>query len=124
MARLTHGASRAQRKGVLPEAVRAELEAIRAGVVADQGGDAELSTLRAELVDRVVSTIGVCKLLERDLAERGPFTPRGRVRSVYTAWLQAVDRLDRLSSRLGLDRRAARVPTLSSYLAERKERTP
>ena len=117
-----HGVKLFERKGELPAFLRDALDGFREALSADQGGDSELTTVRRGYVERLVATEGVLRLLETDLAHRGMLTAKGRVRSTYTAWLAALDRWDRLAQRLGLDRRASKVPTLDAYLAERKER--
>ena len=116
-----HGVKLFERRAELPSALRDALDGFRDALVADQGGYRELTTVRQGYVERLVATEGVLRLLEGDLAQRGMLTPKGRVRSTYTAWLAALDRWDRLAQRLGLDRRASKVPTLDAYLAQRKD---
>lgn len=102
---------------------RTALEAFRGGVEADQGGASELTTIGAGYVRRLCEMEVICDLLAVDLATRGMFTQRGRVRSTYGAFLQAVDRWDRLAQRLGTARRERRVPSLAEYLANRPSET-
>jgi len=61
----------------------------------------------------------VARLLTSDLAQRGLFTPRGRVRVTFSRWLETLDRWDRYAQRVGADRRARQIPTLQSYLEQR-----
>lgn len=112
----THGVSAFKVRGeiALSEEMRSELAAFRAGVEVDQGGTAELTTIGNGYVRRLAEAESVVQLLGRDLQERGIFTPRGRMRSTFHAYLQAVDRWDRLAQRLGLERKAKPVDPLTA----------
>lgn len=103
----------------LPPDLRAALDRFRAGVEADQGGRQELSTIGAGYVDLLAEVNAIIGLLLADLAERGIFTTRGRVRSTYQQFLLAIDRYDRLAQRIGLERKTRDV-SLASYLAARR----
>lgn len=101
------------------EPVEAAVADMRAGIVADLGGDGELTTLERAYVARLMDVEVTLQLLAADMVERGLITPVGGVRRIYESFLHGVDRWDRLAQRLGLARRARRVPTLSDYLDER-----
>lgn len=116
-----HGVRAFQLRGeaALEADQRAALEAFRAGLVADQGGCSELTTIGAGYVRRLCDVEAICALMAADLAARGILTQRGRVRSTYAAFLQVIDRWDRLAQRLGIGRRERRIPSLAEYLAQR-----
>jgi hypothetical protein len=129
--RFTAGNQAARRHGLrafqlhgdttLAAELRAELAEFREGVERDQGGAEELTTLGAGYVRRLSEVEAICVLLGADLQTRGLLTRRGRVRSTYNAFLQAIDRWDRLAQRLGLARKAKPVQTLEQYLQARTD---
>ncbi len=121
LARLTHGVKLFERRGELQPEIRQALNAFRDQLISDQGGEEELTAARAGLIDRLVSAQAVLVLLESDLAARGMLTPRGRLRTTYGAWLSALDRFQRLTKDLGLERRAVKVPTIEAYLAQKEQ---
>jgi hypothetical protein len=106
--RLTHGARAFERHGTkaLPDPLRQTVEEFREAVITDRGGASELSTLEAAYIRRLAEVETVARLLAADLASRGLTTAKGRVRSTYSRWLEAVDRWDRLAQRVGTDRKA------------------
>jgi len=55
--------------------------------------------------------------LNRRLARRGLMSQRGRVRSVFGKWLEALDRWQKLAAHIGDGRRARQLPSLAAYLA-------
>lgn len=114
----THGAA------ALPSELRDAQAAFYSALEADQGGAGELTTIGAGYVRRLTELETICRLLGADLQARGLFTRRGRVRSTYGAFLQAIDRWDRLAQRLGLTRKARQVPTLTEYLEQCSKDTP
>jgi hypothetical protein len=84
-------------------------------IAADLGGIETLSYARRSLIERALWAEFWISRQERDLAE-GREIDVGR----YT---QAVNSLQGLFSRIGLDRVAKRVPSLSEYL-KRREASP
>lgn len=113
-ARLTHGA---YARGHRPPELLArlgDLDAFRASLEADQGGREELTTIRNGYITRIVEVEALCRLLGADIVERGIFTKRGRTRSTFSAFLQAVEKWDKLAHRLGLDRRERDVLDLTA----------
>ena len=76
-----------------------------------------MSTLEQAYCRRLGETEAVVRLLASDLATRGLFTPRGRVRNTFQRWTEAVSQWDRLAQRVGLGRQA-RAVTLRDYLAQ------
>lgn len=113
-----------------PAELVAEVEAFAGGVVSDQGGAEELSTIERAYVGRLSRLELSLRLLEADIAEHGLVTSAGGVRKVYAQYLLGVDRWDRLAQRLGLRRRARavnfqeRLATALAAKSEREGRTP
>jgi hypothetical protein len=89
-----------------PNELRAEVEAIVAGIIADKGGAGELSTIQKALVEEIGNVALLLRLFVADIAARGLFTERGAARRVFGDYLSALDRFDRLTSRIGLKREA------------------
>jgi hypothetical protein len=104
-------------EAVLSAELRDDLAAFRAGVEADQGGADELTTIASGYIRRLGELEAICNLLGADLQARGLFTRRGRVRSTYMAFMAAVDRWDRLATRLGMARRPRPVVPINERLS-------
>lgn len=117
----THGVDSFEARGsvALPEVLRQTVEEFRAAVIADRGGASELSTLEAAYIRRLSEVETVTRLLAADLAQRGLTTAKGRVRSTFSRWLEALDRWDRLAQRVGVQRVAKPALTLDAYLRAR-----
>src|SRR6185295_11019879 len=81
-----------------------DLDAFRTALETDQGGREELATIRAGYVQRLTEAEALCRLLGADLLTRGILTKKGRTRSTFAAFLQAVAMWDRLAQRLGMER--------------------
>lgn len=79
-----------------------------------------LSAIEGGYVRRLGELETVSRLLAGDLAQRGLFTPKGRVRSTFSRWLETLDRWDRFAQRVGVERRARRVSSLGEFFAERE----
>lgn len=118
--RRVHGVRSFETTGRVPNDVAQTVAEFRAGVIADRGGESELSTLDAAYIRRLSEVETVARLLAADLASRGLTTPKGRVRSTFTRWMECLDRWDRLAQRVGTDRRA-RVASLRDYLVRPTE---
>jgi hypothetical protein len=118
-ARRLHGVRAFETTGRIPDVLRQTVEEFRESVIADRGGPSDLSTLEAAYVRRLSEAETVARLLAADLAARGLFTPKGRVRNTFQRWNEAVVLWDRLAQRVGVDRRARPVPSLRDYLAQR-----
>ena len=91
-------------------------DAFAAQVVADLGGEHELSALERAYVAKLRDLEVTQQLLMADIAHRGLVTPAGGVRRPFAAFLSAIDRFDRLAQRLGLSRRARQVPSAHELL--------
>lgn len=116
-AAVLHGAYRAAlRDGGLPAELLDEMAGFRTSVVADLGGETELSAIAFGYVRRLVELETFARLFVADLEGRGLFTKRGRVRSSYGQLMATVDRWDRIATKLGLERRAKQLPHPADWL--------
>jgi hypothetical protein len=112
-----HGAdSGAVKRGQLPEDLRVTIDEFRSGLITDQGGAEELTTLQAGYITRLTDLEVCSRLLQADLVARGLITPKGRVRSSYDRLLATFVCWDRFAQRLGFERRARPIPSLQEYL--------
>ena len=119
IAALKHGGRSTQvRAASLSEqsVVRAQLADKRDTIVGDLGGDAQLSQLQRDLIDRYLELDVVAQWLGGNLVADGPLTAKGRARAALSAYVTIVDRVHRVSSALGLGRKQRQV-SLSGYLA-------
>ena len=106
---LTHGISRYQATGVLPPDLRVSVDEFRDGLISDQGGLADLSTVRAGLCRLLVDCETAKRLLLNEVIRRGIDSRPGRV--AFDRMLGTIDRWQRIAASLGLERRAKRVPS-------------
>lgn len=114
---LVHGLRR--RPGLeLPEEVREAIAEKRQAIAADLGGEAALSQLQRDVLDRYLDLDGLASFQAAELARHGMTTSKGRARALFSAFLQTTDRQVRLAQLLGLERRERAVPSLSDYLDE------
>lgn len=114
---LTHGARRYELRGVLPDDVRAALDAFQADLESDRGGRSEMGAIESAYVRRLAQLEGVLELLGQDVAANGVMTAKGRPRAAYRAFLDTLATWDRLAQRLGLERQARRVDGIVDQLA-------
>jgi hypothetical protein len=115
---LKHGVHSFDNRGpaALPADLRGSVDAFRAQLIADRGGVEGLTAIEGGYVRRLTELETVARLLASDLAQRGLFTPRGRVRGTFNRWLESLDRWDRFAQRIGSEGRKP-VLTLSERLA-------
>jgi hypothetical protein len=106
---LTHGARSLQVRLALLAECRAALSERRNGILADLGGRDDLSIIRTDMVERYLETSLLAEWLGGNLLAEGALTAKGKARAAATLYLQVLDRLSRLASTLGLDRRARRL---------------
>ena len=117
-ASLTHGARSRQVQGAqLPEQTdrSRHLAEKRAAIVTDLGGEASLSRLQLDLVDRYLELDAVAAWLGGNLVAVGPLSAKGRTRAALTAYVSVADRVLRIAAALGLDRQQ-RTVSLTEYL--------
>lgn len=107
---------------LLPMEVQEELAKFREGVIADLGGEEELSTIKSQYVLRLAQLDTIINLVVLDLNTRGLLTVKGKVRSTVEAFFKAVDRYDKLSQRLGLERTTKNVGAIEQWLKDKKAR--
>ena len=116
----THGvrAFETRGAGTLPGDLRQTVDEFRVQVTLDRGGVEHLTAIEAGYIRRLGELETVARLLASDLAQRGIFTPKGRVRGTFGRWLETLDRWDKFAGRVGADRRARPVQSLREYVAE------
>ncbi|ODS55797.1 MAG: hypothetical protein ABS36_09425 [Acidobacteria bacterium SCN 69-37] len=117
--RRTHGmySFRDRGEAALPPDTRLSVADFKAQVVSDRGGLEELSAIEAARIGHLAEVETTLRLLASDLATRGLTTAKGRVRSTFSRWLEALDRWEKLAGHIGDGRRARQAPSLAAYLA-------
>lgn len=85
-------------------------------ITRDLGGPAELTHLERAHVREVARLELVVEALGNDLIERGALTGKGRQRAALGAYLMSLDRLTRLSTTIGLQRRPRPALTLEQAM--------
>jgi hypothetical protein len=99
---------------------QAQAAEIRRAVVEDLGGEGACSEVMLRLVDDFAFAVTLRDLLAQHLAAVGPLTRRNQKRAALDAWHRASARAEALAAKVGLERRAAPVPSLSEYLEQRQ----
>jgi hypothetical protein len=87
------------------------LDDFTSGVISDLGGESDLTTLERGYVAKLRSVEALCQLAVRNIEKVG-LTARSEA-----LLLQAIDRWDRLASRLGKDRRPKDTIDLAKALS-------
>lgn len=120
-ANLKHGLRRYQATGVLPVEIAAHVARFRDQLISDQGGEAELSAIRAGLVDKLTQLEARCCLLEVEVIRRGIDSRPGA--KAHEQHLATLDRWFRFASSLGPGRRTRRLNVAEEMAAihEREE---
>ncbi len=120
--RLIHGGYSFLTSGRLPEHrvhVRRYLTNCRRGLIADHGGEENLSTAQALLIDRVISKVGCLRCIEEYIRENSVMVGQELAPSLkasYLAFNNSV-RLDLLA--LGIEKKAGKQKTkLEEIIAE------
>lgn len=90
--------------------LRLTVDELMQGIVTDQGGETELSTLERSYIRKLGDLEITIRLLAGDIATNGLTTPGGRVRDVYPQLLSGLTVFDRYAQRIGLSRRARHMP--------------
>jgi hypothetical protein len=121
---MRHGGRSVQVRLALMDERRAALSETRTAIINDMGGAENVGTLKANLIARYLETNLIAEWLGGNLMVDGVLTTKGRTRAAATLYLQVLDRLHRLTTALGLERRSKQVPTLAEYLAERSAPVP
>jgi hypothetical protein len=115
-AALKHGLRRYQTTGRLPEDLRISAEDFRAGIISDQGGLDELSTVQAGLVRLLFNCEVGTRILLNEVLKRGIDTAPGR--AAYDRLLSTMDRWNRIAGTLGIERKQKPVTDGMSYLRQ------
>lgn len=114
----------------ISQQLTAERDNFIAQLVADQGGEHELSALRRAYIRRLVEMNTIMSLLIADIEANGLTTVKGKTRSVVETYAKMLDRFDKLSRGVGMDRRQKKVKRTLADLedelpqAEPEEPTP
>jgi len=120
--RLIHGGYSFLTTGRLPEHrvhIRRYLTNCREGLIADHGGESNLSTSQALLIDRVISKLGCIRCIEEHIRENSVMVGQElapSLKSSYLAFNNSV-RLDLLA--LGLEKKLEDVTSLDKYVKEK-----
>jgi hypothetical protein len=101
-----------------PADLRETVAALRAGVISDRGGDAELTTLERAYIEKLGDLEVTIRLLTQDIAVHGLMTKSGGVRNVYDKLLMGLAAFDRYAQRITLERRSKRVESLDALMKE------
>ena len=123
-AQLRHGLRSARaRQALLPgqEVQLAALSELRAELYADLGGIDALGVVKKDAARRFLELTVVADTLVTNLLHDGIISPKGRQRAALSAYLSVVDRLTKLSTLLGLERKTKRVETIDDFLRARAE---
>jgi len=97
------------------------LSGVREGLIEDQGGEANLSTARKVLIDRVIGKIGIVRLIEEHAREEGVFQD-GKLADVLGAnYLAYTNSIRHDLTALGLDPEKAEGIGVLEYI-EMKEK--
>ena len=118
-ASLKHGLYRHEQPADLVESV----DAFKANVVTDLGGEAEMSELEKSYVDKLGFLEVASRLLVSDLGRNGVILPGGRrPRESLDKLLSVIDRWDRLAQRLGMGRKTKPLPGSALEWAKQETR--
>jgi hypothetical protein len=101
----------------IPADLRTSADEMLAGIVADKGGAENLTTLKREYAQQVRTLRVMLDLIGNHLVQNGLTTPKGRIRSAVSKYLEVFDRFDKAAQRLGVERESKQVPSLREYLA-------
>lgn len=92
---------------------------IRDEVLTDLGGADRCSEVLRALVEDFAFAVVLRDLLAAHLAAVGPLTRRNQKRAALDAWHRASTRVESLATKIGTERRGARVPSLDEFLRAR-----
>ncbi len=120
---LRHGGrSRQVQAGALEEQAEAllALNEARAQIVADLGGDGELSQMQRDLIASYLR-IGLIEDYAYQSIERGGvFTAHGKQRAVVPTLMKAIAQRHDLAKTLGLQRRTKRIPEIAQWAVSKQ----
>ncbi len=112
--------------------VRQYLEDVRAGLVRDvAGGEDRLTEQQRVMIDRIISRLAICRLIEIHVSKNGAFMKyKGKpvselVPALGQSYLAYVNSIDRALVALGLDKKKAdEVLDLGRYIEQRDAEKP
>ena len=113
-ANLRHGLRRYQSNGTLPAELASDIEVFRDQLIADQGGDGEMTAIRAGTVGKLVDLEVGCRLLMAEVVRRKIDSKPGK--AAYGMLLNSLHRWHRFALSLGMNRRTHRVPSLAEVM--------
>jgi hypothetical protein len=116
-------AARAQAATKPSDFARQTVDDFIAGVIADMGGESELSSIELAYIEVLRDLSITRQMFVADLIRRGLFTSKGRVRSAYGQLLATVDRWDRIAQRLGTERQPKQVTPLEYWATKQEARS-
>jgi hypothetical protein len=88
-------------------------------LVADRGGMDNVSVIELSLLKKIVVLDRISDHLAGHVLRDGVLSTKGRTRAAVVTYLSVVDRVARLASTLGLERKAKKVGDLESFLQAR-----
>jgi len=94
---------------------------VRAGLIRDLGGEANVTTGQLLLIDRIIFKLGFLRLIEIWLAERGtPFSTEGQLEPVIETYLSYANSLRNDLNLLGIQKKdIPETIDLKAYIAEK-----
>jgi len=121
-AALKHGRySVRARQALLPgqEERLAALTEDRKQLLEDLGGEAHISATKRDVAKRFCELQVIADTIVSNLVREGVLSTKGRQRAALSAYLNVVDRLNKLAAQLGLERKAKAVPSIEDFLKEK-----
>ena len=114
---MRHGRRRYETTGVLPPDLRQSIDEFRDGLISDQGGLENLTTMQAGLVRLLVRVETLTRIDMNDVISAG--SGSSRFKQAHDRLLAAADRWLRVGAVLGVDRRQRPVLDPLDYIAGR-----
>jgi hypothetical protein len=113
---LRDGSQSARSAYELAPAIAEQIAEKERGIVADLGGGDNIATVRRELITRFLQASVIADDLGANIVAHGVLTTKGRTRAAVTTYLQVLDRLHRLATAIGLERRPKPVGSVSEFV--------
>ena len=113
-ANLRHGLRRYQENGTLPADVAAYIDEFREQLIADQGGEGELTAVRAGMIEKLVELEVGSRLLMAEVIRRKIDSKPGK--AAYGMLLGTLDRWHRFAVSLGVERRTRQVRSIAEVM--------
>jgi hypothetical protein len=110
--RPTHGLAPRRTAAPVPTLDVDRRNGLRDAVLADLGGESEVSAVMRALVEDFANAVDLRDAAMANVFAIGPTTPAGRRRAVLDIYMAASTRVERLASHIGVQRRAKPVDPL------------